>query len=413
MQAVIPPALRVILCRKATPRSRHTEATDGLAIVARAALVSAHPQGYLSGGDDLEVEIRTFDDLPGETPDSLLEATLHSLLVVLADRNLGEDQAYGEWLDRAYQSAKASNGRHRVLLLVSSTDVLTDMISTAPVLLGAQAMTYDKLGESAVRGAHLGIVVLNEARALLATATAALGSGSPLSSIFISHGKRDGLPLARALRDHLISIPHRGGEADYFYDERNLLLSEDWQEGLEQGVASSLLLVVRTDGYDERPWCRKEVMISERSATPAVVVDARVGLSFGASDLALGDLPTVKVPDGNLIRALHQALREGLRAAILSRVVAELKARGVLAVYSAPRVLHRKPTERSIQALIDAVPQSERDRTLHVFYPDPLLGEGRHEALAQLLKAQLPNAWLGTPKSHVTEAAGKAAGRQQ
>lgn len=409
MEAVIPPALRVILCRQAEPRNRHSEVTDALALGARAALVAGQPQGYLSGGDDLEVEIRAFEAIPAEAPERLLEGALHTLLIVFADRNLGGQDDYGKWLDSAFQTVKSSEGRHRLLLLTSSADATADLTETAPALLGAQAMTYDKLGETAVRGAHLGIVVLNESRALLAAAAAALGLDCPLSSIFISHGKQDGLPLARAIRDHLVSIPHRGGEADYFYDDRSLLLSEDWREDLEKGVASSLLLIVRTDKYDERPWCRKEVLISERHATPAVVVDARVGLSYGASDLALGDLPTVRVPDGNLIRALHLTLREGLRAAILSRLVAELKSRGAFPADESVRALHRAPTERTMQALADAVPESERGGTFRVFYPDPLLGEGRQEALARMLRSNLPRAWLGTPKSYVAEAAAQAA----
>jgi hypothetical protein len=274
-------------------------------------------------------------------------------------------------------------------------------------------MAYDKLGETAVRGAHLGIVVLNEARALLAAASATLGPGCCPSSIFISHGKQDGLPLARAIRDHLTAIPHRGGEADYFYDDRNLLLSEDWRQDLEQGVASSLLLIVRTDKYDGRPWCRKEVLIAERHATPTVVVDARVGLSYGASDLGLGDLPTVRVPDGNLIRALHLTLREGLRAAILSRLVAHLMDRGAFPTGESVRVLHRAPTERAIQALADSIAEGERDGTFRVFYPDPVLAEGRQEALEQMLRSNFPHAWLGTPKTYVAEAAAQAARSQQ
>jgi hypothetical protein len=220
------------------------------------------------------------------------------------------------------------------------------------------------------------------------------------------------LPLARAIRDHLVSIPHRGGEADYFYDDRNLLLSEDWRHDIEKGVATSLLLIVRTDKYDERPWCRKEVLIAERHANPTVVVDARVGLSYGACELGLGDLPTVRVPDGNLIRALHLILREGLRAAILSRLVAELMHRGAIAADESVRVFHRSPTERTIQALADEIPEADRDGAFRIFYPDPLLGEGRHEALDRMLRSNLPHAWLGTPKTFVAEAAAQAARSQ-
>jgi hypothetical protein len=409
MDAPLPPTLRVILCRQAQPANRHAEATHALVEATRAALVGgAREAGYINAGDDLE--LGCLDEAPAEAPEALLEQALHSLLVVLADRNLGDEAAYGAWLDRAYAAVKGSGGRHAILLIVSSGDVAADLLDSAPGLMaGAQAMEYALLGERAVRGAHLAIVVLNEARALLTAAAEARGLGRGLSSVFISHAKGDGLPLAMALRDHLKAIPHRGGRSDVFYDDSSLLMSQDWARDLDAGVASSLLLVVRTDAYDGRPYCQKEVQEAERHATPAVVVDARVGLCQQASRLPLGDLPTARIPDGNLIRALHLVLWEGLRAALLSARVAEMDARpDVLPDGASARVLYRAPTERSIRTLTAGVPEGERERCTYVFYPDPPLPAERHEVLEYLLRTRLPDAWLVTPSTYFYAAAAPA-----
>jgi hypothetical protein len=71
--------------------------------------------------------------------------------------------------------------------------------------------------------------------------------------------------------------------------------------------------MLRTEAYDGRPWCQQEVLWADEYATPAVLVDARTGLNHPAGTLPFERVPTVRIPDGNLVRILFLALREGLR----------------------------------------------------------------------------------------------------
>jgi hypothetical protein len=104
----------------------------------------------------------------------------------------------------------------------------------------------------------------------------------------------------------------------------------DWQRELERGVGSSLIVMLRTEGYDGRPWCQQKVLWADEYATPAVLVDARTGLNHPASVLPFDRVPTVRIPDGNLVRILFLAIREGLRFLHFMRRVEQMKQSGSL-----------------------------------------------------------------------------------
>ena len=65
--------------------------------------------------------------------------------------------------------------------------------------------------------------------------------------------------------------------------------------------------------YNSHHWCQQEVLWADEYATPAVLVEARTNLNHPAGTLPFDRVPTVRIPDGNLLRILFLALREGLR----------------------------------------------------------------------------------------------------
>jgi hypothetical protein len=143
---------------------------------------------------------------------------------------------------------------------------------------------------------------------------------------FVSHAKRDGISLAQSLRDRVKEIHW----LESFYDAWSLDPSRPWIEQLEEAVASSVVVALRTDNYDHRPWCQAEVLWAEQHGSPLILVDARSGLVHAASNLPYESAPCVRIPDGNLVRILHAALRVALRARIFVRRAQELKNLGLL-----------------------------------------------------------------------------------
>jgi hypothetical protein len=155
---------------------------------------------------------------------------------------------------------------------------------------------------------------------LLRTATALLAAkkvrtGKPC--VFFSHAKRDGVPLARGAKMWLDRLPGFLG----FYDTDDLDLAQDWRAQLSSAVETSILVVFRTEIFDQRYWCRQEVLWADEHRRPLVCVDARWQLQHESSLISFDSSPAVRVPDGSIVRILVAALREAFRVTLFERRV--------------------------------------------------------------------------------------------
>ena len=136
---------------------------------------------------------------------------------------------------------------------------------------------------------------------------------------------------------------------------------------------------------------------------PVVVVDARSGLVYPASDLPFEGAQTVRVPDGNLPRIIFAVLRTALQAMLFRRSVQQLCALGKLPDRSASvRVLPVVPGISVIALACDDL-RNAPDEPRFVVYPDPPLRDGLLRA-AQLL-AETVKARLVTPRQIQEESA--------
>ncbi len=128
---------------------------------------SADDSGYLASGDDLDVDTRWFSAAPSHSAEQHLNGALHTFVVVLANSDLARDKDYHEWLGQALKLVQESDGRHRLLVLAETELTVEDFIAVRSRLSSAQFLPCHELGEQAVRPAHLGLIVLNEAGRLL------------------------------------------------------------------------------------------------------------------------------------------------------------------------------------------------------------------------------------------------------
>ncbi|MEQ9411560.1 MAG: toll/interleukin-1 receptor domain-containing protein [Fuerstiella sp.] len=371
------PALRVIICGHSTFR----QSEEYVEAVLRAFNGSEDDRGYLASGDDLDVDARWFPACPAHRPEHHLAGALHTLVIILANARLATDDEYRVWLEDSLDLVRMSKGRHRVLVLAETEVTVESFTARRSRLTQAQFLPCHVLSEQAVRPAHFGLIVLNEASRLVLRHIERRGTAK--SRLFISHAKKDGLPLAIAILNQLDELPH----INTFYDVRSLSLSDDWNRELQEGVAASVVIVIRTAEYDNRPYCVKELRWADKFACPVVVVDASNRLSRPRSDLPLTDVVTVVMRDGNLLRVIYAALREGLRAALLSRTVQQLQQKNVIRQPFA--VLHRAPTAASIRHACELnrnsdVSSEQGDRNLLLIYPEPVLPDSELESFTAL-----------------------------
>ena len=346
---------------------------------------------YLATGEDLGIQLEFFADAPPQAPLETLDVFCHTLVVVFADQAFlsKTSTALWDWLVSCWTHTDNSNGRHLMLVVAMDERQGRAFTDKRAELEPLQLLQVHSLGEFAIRPAMLALRILHESRILLATALPVLDGHPPgYLRLFISHAKIDGLPLAHALKHHIEST----GWLEDFYDVDDLPAGRNWQRELERGVGSSLIIMLRTEAYDGRHWCRQEVLWADEYATPAVLVDARTNLNHPAGVLPFERVPTVRIPDGNLLRILFLALREGLRFLHFARRVEEMKQRGTLPTPLELRVFSFPPSMsallRACRSLIASTAPAATPRW--ILYPDPPLRSGYYEAAEALVESYAP-----------------------
>lgn len=386
---------------------RHPEDTDVLPYeeaIVRAFQGGKEAGGYLASGEDLGIQLQVFSTAP-QTDYSVaqtLDSFCHTLTVVLIDRALldkGGDSLW-DWLSECWKLVKGSNGRHALLAVPMDERVGDQFTRKTPELGTIQLRQVYELGERAIRPAMLALRLLHECRMLLSTGvpiTPPTGCPPGYLRLFISHAKIDGLPLALALKNQIEGL----GWLQKFYDADDLPAGSNWQAELEKGVGSSMIVMLRTEVYDSRYWCQQEVLWADEYATPAVLVDARTALQHPAGVLPFDRVPTVRIPDGNLVRILFLALREGLRFLHFMRRVEEMKRNGELSTPVELRVFSFQPSMPALLRACHSLIQSQVPPTTPrlILYPDPPLRAGVYEAAQALVGAYAPGARLVTPNT--------------
>jgi hypothetical protein len=374
---------------------RHTDDAEVLPYqkaILRALQGGEEAGNYLATGDDLGIQLEIFSTPPPLAPANTLDAFCHTVTVVFIDRALLDKAGdpIWDWLAECWTLTSASNGRHAMLAIAMDERTGRLYSGKRPSLVSHQLLQVHVLGESAIRPAMLALRILHECRLRLAEGLPKVpGETAGHLRLFISHAKIDGLPLALALKHQIDTV----GWLKAFYDAADIPSGSDWQKELERGVGSSLIVMLRTEVYEGRYWCKQEVLWADEYATPAVLVEARTGLDHPAGALPFDRVPTVRIPDGNLLRILFLALREGLRFLIFMRRVEQMKQNGVLPAPVELRVFSFAPSMsallRACRVLTDSKASSAMPHL--ILYPDPPLRAGNYEAALALVQMNAPS----------------------
>ena len=89
--------------------------------------------------------------------------------------------------------------------------------------------------------------------------------------VFLSHSKHDdqGESIAREVRDWL----HHNSALASFLDIQDIPAGLPFREVLLHQIENSILMVVYTDSYSSREWCRREVIEAKKQQVPMIVFD--------------------------------------------------------------------------------------------------------------------------------------------
>jgi len=347
---------------------------------------------YYAAGDDLGVDVRriAFKSLKSNAAALDVEQILNScgflLVIVLLEGNDSRTSRFGKWLSQVAGSALSDEFAGRIGILPIALDPAAQRLSLKD-FNAFQRLRIADLGEYALRPGNLGLLVLQQAWLLL--------GGDPFErlKLFLSHAKLDGAPIALSLKSHIESLRWLQG----FYDTNDILPGSQWQRVLRRGVQDSIVVILRTDIYEQRVWCLQEVTWVEEFGVPAVVADIRQSLTMPREVLPVADLASVRVPDGNLIRILNSALREAVRLRLFDCSVRMLEQATAL---PAGHVLVVRRVSVSSLGIACEERKRTQQRVDYVIVPERFR-ESLRPIADRLVKAYFPKAVLGIPSDFV------------
>ena len=237
-------------------------------------------------------------------------------VVVLVDANLDRDAA---WRDYVRELARIAQSRGYQDLFFPV------MMETGKVQMQfeEQMLCWDHEGETDTAREHRLVRSLTHEfcrmlRHRLQSARELEGSEPSLDDYrkpvqaFISHSKhdKDGEPLAKRIRDWL----HEHSAMSSFFDVYDLPPGVPFKNVLQDSIDNSAVMVVHTDSYSSREWCRREVVRAKRSPVPMVILDCLRDF-VPRSMPYMGNVPIIRMNPGQnrIAEAIGHLLNEVFR----------------------------------------------------------------------------------------------------
>lgn len=129
--------------------------------------------------------------------------------------------------------------------------------------------------------------------------------------LFISHSKKD-VPIntgelkAKELRDYL----RADTKLNSFFDANDIVDGYDFERQIKQNVEESLMIILESNSYSEREWCRIETLAGKTNKVPTVVVNLIDGIVKRTFPY-LGNVPRIK-HDNNWNEIINLLLKTAL-----------------------------------------------------------------------------------------------------
>ena len=345
---------------------------------AKAVLRRVYADPDMPGAERLGIPVRfrTSND-PAELPKAIdLDESDASVVVILYGDAMSADRenCWRDWLAGIVARVPAARAKHRCIFASLTVNALGDANSFPNMNL-----TRLHLVPAERREHELVIAVLR---------TCALALDVQPVKVFLSHTKADGAGITAELREAV-----QAARLDKFFDAQDIDDGMNSLDEIIEQVASSAAIVVLTDKYATREWCRLEAIRSIQAGRPLVVLDA---LEQGEvrSMPYLSNVPVVRLgPDrgDSFDRCIVHCLREVVRCrffpAHAKAAIAATNARLAADQMSAPVGPVRAGAKKTKQGsafdpvvfasqpdLFSLLMKGSARSGLHIVYPDPPLG---------------------------------------
>lgn len=304
----------------------------------------------------LRVPTRILPESEAGSPPCLtnLDRADREMVVLLADDVLNAEHIDGtnseSWREFVGELAKSCNGTQRRFVPLQLSTFAWPIHESLRKINFARVYAEPCMSQRSWVSRRL---VIEACRMMLGQST---GPKAPIT-VFLSHAKQDleNDPKAfYAVTEHLKTTQ----PVNSWIDSASIDPGEDFEDRIRHGVKASAVLVVLTESYSQRTWCRKEVLLAKKEGRPLVVLDALKGCDRRSFPY-LGNVPVISWDDNAPQRAIDLLMKEWLR-----RLYAQL----LLAAKSKPEDV-RFSAMPELATLALSPPKSS------VLYPDPPLGD--------------------------------------
>lgn len=205
-------------------------------------------------------------------------------------------------------------------------------------------------------------------------------------TVFISHSKWDkgnkGEVMAKDVRAFLYSDT----KLNSFFDVHDIKDGYKFKEQIESNVENSVLLILFTDSYSSREWCRIEALKAKEKQVPIVAVymlEDKVDRTFPY----IGNVPSINF-SGDWRKVINLLLRTALKQRVEMLLLNQLADDKTEAI--------PYPPEAYNLALIN-------DKTEKIIYPEPPLGNEELDVLKSICHRMQRNLSFNTPMLYSTE----------
>lgn len=186
--------------------------------------------------------------------------------------------------------------------------------------------------------------------------------------IFVSHSKRDADELGTNRARDLVQYLNEETKLDSFFDAKDILEGKCFDKQIEKGVEHALLMVLYTNTYSDREWCRRELIAAKDHDVPTVVVMMMNGVAKRVFPY-IGNIPCIEFA-GDWREPINLLLRTALDEYHEKQLLESLCAgRSEVMVNPFPPELY------NLRSLQDDITQ--------VLYPEPPLGQEELSILKQ------------------------------
>lgn len=294
-----------------------------------------------------------------------LEQAERSVVILLVNSAMVMAPEWGDYVTELSRRASAAGGRHRIFPVSLSRAALQFDFALGQ----ANFIRYHEFANHGGQDLSELMLWLTHELCRFLNCPRSAEPCAPLSPkpirLFISHAKQDGVPLAETFRNMIADTP-----AATFFDSIDIAPGYDFGAEIEGNIRESTLLVLQSDVYSSRPWCRREVLMAKKLHRPIMIVNA-VEEDEKRSFPYMGNVPVIRWTGKNHQRIVGLALREHLRFLYNECRIEALRRAG--RIPAGALVLSRPPEILDFQNIAARASNGGGHKAL-IIYPDPPLG---------------------------------------